>query len=250
MNTPHPDLETLAELADRDTAPASEMAPPAEAATPPTADPQTAELLAHVAGCAACTADLRPCAVSGDTLRALPPVPMPADVAERIEAALLAARASSTPLAASAGGDTVVPLRQRSKPAGRSGPTSSRWRTLPYGAAASIVVLVAVVVVGIVGARTQREQRQEVGQLSGPCPRRCRDVPRLDDDRVGYQLHVGGPPLPNRLSRHQQRPRRCVELPRADVWPLSKLLPEHRPLLRRRPPRPRLRLLPRPLRPR
>jgi hypothetical protein len=155
VNTPHPDLETLAELADRDPAPASEMAPRTEAATPQTADPQTAdpqtaELLAHVAGCAACTADLEALRRVRDTLRALPPVPMPADVAERIEAALLAARASSTPLAASAGGDTVVPLRQRSKPAGRSGPASSRWRTLPYGAAASIVVLVAVVVVGIV----------------------------------------------------------------------------------------------------
>jgi hypothetical protein len=139
VNTPHPDLETLAELADRDTPPASE-----------TADPRTAELLAHVAGCAACTADLEALRRVRDTLRALPPVPMPAEVAERIEAALLAASASATPIAASGVADTVVPLRQRSNAAGRSGPASSRWRTLPYGAAASIVVLVAVIVVGIV----------------------------------------------------------------------------------------------------
>ena len=159
MKTPHPDLETLAELADRDTAPASETAPPADAtgpqtvdpraADPRTANPRTAELLSHVAGCAACTADLEALRRVRETLRALPPVPMPPDVAERIEAALLAARASSTPIAASGVADTVVPLR-RSKPAGRSRPASSRWRTLPYGAAASIVVLVAVVVVGIV----------------------------------------------------------------------------------------------------
>jgi hypothetical protein len=150
VNTPHPDLETLAELADRDIAPASETAPPTQAADPQTADSQTAEMLAHVAGCAACTADLEALRRVRETLRALPPVPMPADVAERIEAALLAARGSSTPIAASGVADTVVPLRQRSKSAGRSGDAASRWRTLPYGAAASIVVLVAVVVVGIV----------------------------------------------------------------------------------------------------
>ncbi|HVB27970.1 MAG TPA: hypothetical protein VNE21_08675 [Mycobacteriales bacterium] len=149
MNTPHPDLETLAELADRDVEPASETAEPAQASAPQSADLHTAELLAHVAGCAACTADLQALRRVRDTLRALPPVPMPPEVAERIEAALLAASASSTPLAASGVADTVVPLRQRSMP-GRSAPTSSRWRTLPYGAAASIVVLVAVIVGGIV----------------------------------------------------------------------------------------------------
>jgi hypothetical protein len=157
VNTPHPDLETLAELADRDIAPASETAAPAAAAADPAAadpaapaDPQTAELLAHVAGCAACTADLQALRRVRETLRGLPPVPMPADVAERIEAALLAAKASSAPVAASGVPDTVVPLRRRSKPAGRSGPATSRWRTLPYGAAASIVVVVAVIVVGVV----------------------------------------------------------------------------------------------------
>jgi hypothetical protein len=42
--------------------------------------------------------------------------------------------------------DTVVPLRQRSKPAG----DTSRWRTLPYGAAAAIVVVLGVVIVGAI----------------------------------------------------------------------------------------------------
>lgn len=150
MNTPHPDLETLAELADRDATPASETDPATQAEDPQTAGPRTAELLAHVAGCAACTADVEALRRVRETLRALPPVPMPPEVAERIEAALLAARSSSTPLAASGVADTVVPMRQRSKSAGRSGSAASRWRTLPYGAAASIVVLVAVVVAGIV----------------------------------------------------------------------------------------------------
>ena len=150
MNTPHPDLETLAELADRDTTPASETAPATQAEGPQTADLRSAELLAHVAGCAACTADLEALRRVRETLRALPPVPMPPDVAERIEVALLAARNPGTPIAASGVADTVVPLRQRSRSAGRSGPATSRWRTLPYGAAASIVVLVAVVVAGIV----------------------------------------------------------------------------------------------------
>ena len=144
MNTPHPDLETLAEFADRDIAPASDSA--AEA------DPRTAEILAHVAGCAACTADLEALRRVRDALRDLPPVPMPPEVAERIEAALLAARGADTPIAASLGSDTVVPIRPRSTSPSRqrANGASSRWRTLPYGAAASIVVVVALIVVGIV----------------------------------------------------------------------------------------------------
>jgi hypothetical protein len=146
VNTPHPDLETLAELADRDISPASETA----------GDPRTAEILAHVSGCAVCTADLEALRGVRETLRALPPVPMPPDVAARIEAALLAARAPTTtasPIAASsAAPDTVVPLRPRSTASGRqrSGGASSRWRTLPYGAAASIVVVLAVVIAGAI----------------------------------------------------------------------------------------------------
>ena len=151
MNTPHPDLETLAELADRDTTPASETAPATQAEGPQTADPRNAELLAHVAGCAACTADLEALRRVRETLRALPPVPMPPEVAERIEAALLAARDSR-----------YTDRRERGSRHGRrlydsgrgrlgdQGLRTSRWRTLPYGAAASIVVLVAVVVAGIV----------------------------------------------------------------------------------------------------
>ena len=158
MNTPHPDLETLAELADRDIPPASEAAAAPDAAS----DTATVELLRHVAGCAACTADLEALRSVRETLRALPAVSMPADVAERIEAALLAAResdAAAGPIAAS-GADsgiapaTVVPLRSRSVTSRasrqRRGGAPSRWRTMPYGAAASIVVVLALIVVGAV----------------------------------------------------------------------------------------------------
>ena len=152
MNTPHPDLETLAELADRDTPPASEAAAGPDAAI----EPATAELIRHVAGCAACTADLEALREVRQTLRSLPPVPMPADVAARIEAALLAARESDAapgPIAAGGAGagstpSTVVPLRSRSAGASRQrrGGGASRWRTMPYGAAASIVVVLLIVV--------------------------------------------------------------------------------------------------------
>jgi hypothetical protein len=150
VNTPHPDLETLAELADRDVTPASETAAAPASASAVAEDPHTAEILAHVSGCAACTADLEALRRVRETLRALPPVPMPPEVAERIEAALLAARTSATSIAAAGVSDTVVPLRQRSNPTLHAGRATSRWRTLPYGAAASIVVVLAVIVVGVV----------------------------------------------------------------------------------------------------
>jgi hypothetical protein len=98
-----------------------------------------------------------------DALRALPPVPMPPEVAERIEAALLAARAT-TPAAASTGvSDTVIPLRQRSQAASRqrSGGPASRWRTLPYGAAASIVVVLALIVAGAIGLGHSRGESKK-----------------------------------------------------------------------------------------
>jgi hypothetical protein len=154
VNTPHPDLETLAELADRDVPPASEVAAGAQVPADVAVDPRAAEVLAHVAGCAACTADLEALRRVRETLRALPAVPMPPDVAERIEAALLAARAAAPPTPASGLPNTVVPLRQRSKqrPGGVTTPGGvlSHWRTMPYGAAASIVVVLALVVVGAI----------------------------------------------------------------------------------------------------
>jgi hypothetical protein len=134
VSTPHPDLETLAELADFDgTATAATTAASAAAS----ADPETAAVLEHVAGCEACTADLDALRHVRATLRALPSVPMPSDVAERIDAALRAASTST---------GNIVPLQKRSK--ARSEPW---WRTMPYGAAASVVVILALAAAGIVG---------------------------------------------------------------------------------------------------
>jgi hypothetical protein len=127
VNTPHPELERLAELADQ-------AASTTSTATDSTAttDPQTAadaELLAHVAGCAICTADLESLRGVREILRSLPPVSMPADVAARIEAALRAAREPA--------GD-VIPLR----PVATGRP--ARWRSFPYAAAAAVVAVLAL----------------------------------------------------------------------------------------------------------
>jgi hypothetical protein len=65
-------------------------------------------------------------------LRALPAVPMPADVAERLEAALLTARTPERHA-----GD-IVPLKEWA--AGRP----SRWKSFPYPAAAAVIVVLAI----------------------------------------------------------------------------------------------------------
>ena len=100
MTTPHPEFETLAELADQ----------AGDGPEPATGDQQaaaTAEVLAHVAECATCQADLDALRSVRETLRSLPPIPMPADVAERLDAALLAARADDNHPA------DVVPIKTR-----------------------------------------------------------------------------------------------------------------------------------------
>jgi negative regulator of sigma E activity len=130
VNTPHPELERLAELADQAALTDS---------TATTDDPQAvahAELLAHVAGCAVCTADLESLRGVRDILRSLPPVPMPADVAARIDAALRAAREPA--------GD-VIPL----KPISTGRP--ARWRSFPYAAAAAVVAVLALGVGAVEG---------------------------------------------------------------------------------------------------
>jgi len=104
-------------------------------------DRDNAAILEHVAGCESCTADLAALRHVRATLRGLPPIQMPADVAERLDVAL---RAANSPAA------NIVPLQKRSKqPGGR--PQERWWRTMPYGAAASVAVILALVVAGIVG---------------------------------------------------------------------------------------------------
>jgi hypothetical protein len=139
VTTPHPEFETLAELADQ-----AGDAP--EPATGPQQAAATAEVLAHVAGCATCQADLDALRSVRETLRSLPPVPMPADVAERLDAALLAARAEDDGGAAATAADVVpadvipanvVPIKTRPARGAQRNP-------FPYSAAAAVLAVLAL----------------------------------------------------------------------------------------------------------
>lgn len=131
MNSEHPDLETLADIAGADQADDPAVLSPAAAAP--------ADVLEHIAGCALCTADLEALRGVRETLRSLPPIPMPPEVADRLEAALLAAR---EPVG------TIAPFTSR---AAIKTARTARRRTLPLGAAAAIVVFAALIVGGVVG---------------------------------------------------------------------------------------------------
>jgi hypothetical protein len=79
----------------------------------------------HAAGCPDCTAELSTLAQVSAELSALPPVAIPADVAQRIDAALAGERPATTPT-------TVIPLASR------------RRARLPGWAAAAAVAVIAV----------------------------------------------------------------------------------------------------------
>ena len=131
MNTPHPELHALAELADGPDASVSD------------------ELLAHVTGCAQCSADVESLRGVRETLRSLPPIEMPDDVAARLELALRSAMretsaedaVSPAPPATSA--PTVLPLRT-----GRAGDTDSVRHRLPHFSAAAAVTVLVIVALG------------------------------------------------------------------------------------------------------
>jgi len=146
VNSPHPELEALAELAD----PWAVDTPPSDA---------HAELLAHVAGCPICTGDLEALRGVRETLRSLPPVPMPADLAERLEAALLAARAEDK---------NVVPLVALGKDGSpsRSRPSRTRWQAFPYSAAAAVLVLVAIGTAAVIGISHSGESKKSTAAAS------------------------------------------------------------------------------------
>lgn len=136
MSTPHPDQEALAELAG--SADAADSAKAADSAA-------TAEIRAHVADCAQCTADLAALRELRATLLALPPIPMPADVVARLEAALAAASASASAPAAGGTAD-VVPF---ARPAREKLRRTPRTREFPLGAAAAVVLVLAIGAVAI-----------------------------------------------------------------------------------------------------
>jgi hypothetical protein len=131
VNSEHPDLETLADIADSDD----------PAALSPTASVPDA-VREHIAGCAACTADLAALRHVRETLRSLPPVPMPPEVADRLEAALLAAR---VPVG------NITPFTSREATETARTARIARWRTLPLSAVAAVVVFAALIVGGVVG---------------------------------------------------------------------------------------------------
>ena len=133
MNSPHPDLETLAELAGSADPAESDLTGPAGSAAP-----VSSAVLDHIADCPACTADLAALRGVRETLRSLPAVPMPPDVADRLEAALVAAR---VPVG------TITPFRPPAPKLART----ARWRTLPLSTAAAVVVFAALAVGGVVG---------------------------------------------------------------------------------------------------
>jgi len=121
VNTPHPELEALADLAD-----------PAE----PT--PGADELLAHVEACEQCKADVAALRGVRHSLRSLPSVPMPDDVAARLESAIrAAAEADPEPV----GAVSVLPAREQ-----RTAARRERW--FPQFSAAAVVAVLVVVALG------------------------------------------------------------------------------------------------------
>jgi hypothetical protein len=131
VNTPHPELEELAALVDSD---------------------EPGEVGAHVAGCAQCTADLTALRGIRATLRSLPPIQMPDDVAQRLEAAIHDAAAATTtepadPAEEQPGIGAVSVL-----PAGGSTRRSARRvssRGLPNLSVAAAVTVVLVIALGV-----------------------------------------------------------------------------------------------------
>lgn len=127
MNTPHPEPETLAELADT----SQPVDFPADV---------PADVSDHVAGCDQCAREIAALRRVRETLRSLPSVTMPADVAARIESALGAeADRAEKPAIAVAG------LRSGS----RSGnPDRLAGRRFAHFPAAAAITVLAVVIIG------------------------------------------------------------------------------------------------------
>jgi hypothetical protein len=138
VNTPHPELEELAALADTDGA---------------SDDPELSE---HVAGCPRCRADLAALRDVRSTLRSLPPVTMPDDVAQRLESALRDA-ATAQPVAAPAAAVSVLPSggsgrrggRGAGRGAGRGVGRRGSGSGLPNFSAAAAVTVFLVIALGV-----------------------------------------------------------------------------------------------------
>jgi len=141
VNTPHPELDTLAELAEHGDH------------IEPASSPALANARAHVASCPTCSAEVAALRNVTQTLRSLPEIPMPDDVAARLESAL------RTATDAVAGGASVSVLPDRSgssshfsssRPSGSSssGSGGGPGRRVPHFSAAAAVTLLVIVALG------------------------------------------------------------------------------------------------------
>jgi len=152
VNTPHPELEELAGLIDDlgDNAGDGRAAVGA-AVGAERADVRPSDVEAHVAGCARCTADLAALRGVRATLRALPPVPMPDDVAQRIETALRQAAVTAGD-ADSAAAETPPTAAISVLPAAGSSRRSARRASstgLPNFSVAAAVTVLLVIALGV-----------------------------------------------------------------------------------------------------
>jgi hypothetical protein len=150
VNTPHPELEELAALVETD---ASSDASGDDAAA-------QSDLAEHVAGCPQCSADLAALRDVRSTLRSLPPVTMPDDVAQRLESALRDAAAASVAEPATA--VSVLPAGG----SGRRGRNRGSGRGLPNFSAAAAVTVFLVIALGVglgVGLRNSGESKSSSG---------------------------------------------------------------------------------------
>ena len=133
MNTPHPELEELAALVD-------------------TLGDNPGDSLggieSHVASCAQCSADLAALRDMRVTLRSLPPVPMPDDVAQRLEAALreVAVAGTDAPTESSAvAAISVLPAGGADRRSARRGGSKG----LPNLSVAAAVTVFLVIALGV-----------------------------------------------------------------------------------------------------
>lgn len=162
MNTPHPELETLAELAEQAESTGTTSTEPTASAEPTAASGPTEldDARAHVAGCPACTAEIAALRSVQRSLRSLPDIAMPDDVTARLESAL---RAEAT---TAAGGGSVTVLPQHSKSSSSS--QAGNRRTPHFSAAAAVTLLVVVALGAGIGVLVSNGGGQSKSTSSAP----------------------------------------------------------------------------------
>lgn len=121
--------------------------------------PGEADIQAHVAGCASCADFIALLATTREQLAALPAVPMPPDVAERIDAALASEATSDQ----SANDESAPATVAGVTPLGSARSRRPRWVRGASAVAAGIALLVA----GAVGVDALTAGNEKSGTVSG-----------------------------------------------------------------------------------